>query len=200
MHGYRVLVNPSTSDVVATTTAEALAMGKWVLVADLPCNAFFASRFRNCLTYRTPAEFSARLRHALATDPHPLSPGEAAALSWEAATQRFLDATELTPAERPRGAEAAADRALGAAFNALTGVEPLRELAGAGPGTRDAPPSLDGWAPAAGGGGGIFDSKERLAKAEAKKAAAAGGGGNGGGEGKRGGGGRRRRAALAAAA
>jgi digalactosyldiacylglycerol synthase len=197
MHGYRVLVNPSTSDVVATTTAEALAMGKWVLVADLPCNAFFAAQFRNCLTYRTPAEFSARLRHALATDPHPLSGEEAAALSWEAATQRFLDATELTLEERPTGAEAATDRALGAAFNALTGLEPLRELVGAGSGTRDAPPTLDGWAPAAGTGGGFFDSKDRLAKAAAVKAAAAaaaGGGGGGGGK-KRGKGAR-----LAAAA
>jgi len=166
-------------------------MGKWVLVADLPCNAFFAARFRNCLTYRSPAEFSARLRHALATDPHPLSEEEAASLSWEAATQRFLDATELRQDERPRGAEAAADRALGAAFNALTGVEPLRELVGAGSGTRDAPPSLDGWEPEGGTGGGFFDSKDRLAKAAAVKAAAAAG---------EGGKGRKKGGTLAAAA
>lgn len=161
LHDYRVLVNPSTSDVVATTTAEALAMGKWVLVADLPCNAFFKRRFRNCLTYKTPREFSAGLRKALMHDPHPVSSEEAAALSWEAATQRFLDACSLAPGERASSTSlsAAADRAIYSAHNALTGVEPLREAAGAGRGTRDAPESLEGWQPEVALGKGLFDRR-----------------------------------------
>lgn len=74
----QIFINASTSDVVATTSLEALALGKWLLCAKHPCNAFPA-RFRNCLTHTCPQEFSANLKHAQSHPPHPLSDTE---LRW----------------------------------------------------------------------------------------------------------------------
>lgn len=47
--------------------------GKWVIVEDHPSNKFFSS-FSNCLTYKTPEQFSAHLKHALKHDPRPVRP------------------------------------------------------------------------------------------------------------------------------
>ena len=151
MHDYKVFVNPSLSDVVATTTAEALAMGKYVIVAKHPSNAFF-STFPNCLVFSSPEEFSACVKRALSSDPAPLSLRDRYRLSWEAATDRFLDAAELGK-EQTRGpgsgrADKIAEAAVHALHSSAARVEPLRRAAGAGAATLRGPEKVDGkWNP-----------------------------------------------------
>nr|CAD1836786.1 unnamed protein product [Ananas comosus var. bracteatus] len=94
LQGYKIFVNPSVSDVLCTATAEALAMGKFVICADHPSNDFFKS-FPNCLTYKTSEDFVARVKEAMAREPQPLTPEQRHTLSWEAATQRFVQCSEL---------------------------------------------------------------------------------------------------------
>ena len=91
IHAYKVFVNPSQTEVLSTTTAEALAMGKFVVIERRPENAFF-ERFANVFTYETPEQFRVALRTALASTPAPLSEEESHALSWAGGTERFLGA------------------------------------------------------------------------------------------------------------
>ena len=82
LFGYHVFVNPSTSEVLCTATAEAIAMGKVVVIPDHPSNQFFKT-FRNARFFRTPEQFAEQLRGALESTPEPLTPFERYTLSWE---------------------------------------------------------------------------------------------------------------------
>lgn len=100
-HDYKVFLNPSTTDVVCTTTAEALAMGKIVVCASHPSNEFF-KQFPNCRMYEDGEGFVRSTREALAEQPAPLTDAHRRELSWEAATERFIKAAQLDPGTMKR--------------------------------------------------------------------------------------------------
>ena len=164
----QVFVNPSISDVVATTSAEALAMGKFVVCAEHPSNVFFSS-FKNCLTYRTPAEFSEKIKYALDNEPAPMSDEEVSRLTWEDATERFLDAVMMSKAEQPNPVVRCFDNFAYHAHNTLTGVEMLRVNAGAGANTAKTPQRVTDYKPDDSDLGGIFDNRKRAQRIMAAK-------------------------------
>lgn len=145
LHSYKVFINPSVSDVLCTATAEALAMGKFVVCADHPSNDFFMS-FPNCLTYNSPQDFVKKVKLAMESVPHPLTLDQRFNLSWEAATQRFMEYSELDKILSIGFAKKSnpilsltdiIDGGLAFAHYCFTGNEFLRWSTGAVPGTRD---------------------------------------------------------------
>ncbi|KAF3327243.1 digalactosyldiacylglycerol synthase 2 [Carex littledalei] len=93
-HDYKVFINPSTTDVVCTTTAEALAMGKIVICANHPSNEFF-KQFPNCRIYNDESEFVKLTLGTLSDEPAPMTDDLLRKLSWEAATERLIKAAKL---------------------------------------------------------------------------------------------------------
>ena len=51
-----------------------------------------------------------------------MRPEERRKLTWEDATERFLDVAELKPGERPKGWEEACDKLTWNAFNSISGT------------------------------------------------------------------------------
>lgn len=70
---------------------------------------------------RTPEEFSQCLHTAMASEPTPLTQQELQKLTWDAATDRFLNVAEVSKA--PEMVESVVDNVLHAAHNVLTGEQ-----------------------------------------------------------------------------
>jgi len=92
-HG--IFLNPSITEVLCTTAAEALAMNKWVILPNHPSNKFFM-QFKNCLTYKNKQEFVECLDWARKQKREPLLDEKLHLLTWEAATERLCDAVRLS--------------------------------------------------------------------------------------------------------
>jgi len=98
---YKIFVNPSVSEVLCTVTAEAIAMGKFVIIPNHPSNTFF-QQFPNCLMYKDDDEFLLQLEFAVSHDPEPLSEESRDALTWQGATERLVQAVAISHREAAR--------------------------------------------------------------------------------------------------
>jgi hypothetical protein len=87
-----IFLNMSTSEVLCTTSAEALAMCKFVVLPKHPSNEFFL-QFPNCLAYESLDDCVVKLQYAVANKPIPLSDEQVYMLSWEGATERLYQAS-----------------------------------------------------------------------------------------------------------
>mmetsp|Transcript_17546 Transcript_17546/g.31662 ORF Transcript_17546/g.31662 Transcript_17546/m.31662 type:complete len:286 (+) Transcript_17546:497-1354(+) len=91
---HKIFVNLSITEVLCTTTAEALAMGKFVVIPKHPSNTFFV-QFPNCLAYETKKECVEKIKWALENDPKPLSDDDKHKLTWEGANDRLYTSSAI---------------------------------------------------------------------------------------------------------
>ncbi|KAL3826872.1 hypothetical protein ACHAXA_000840 [Cyclostephanos tholiformis] len=106
---HKIFLNPSTSEVLCTTTAEALAMNKFVILPRHPSNGFFL-QFSNCLPYDTLEECADKVAWALGNSPTPLTEEERRMFTWEAATERLIESSIVTVRQARERAENGMDK------------------------------------------------------------------------------------------
>ncbi|KAL7445313.1 hypothetical protein ACHAXH_007787 [Discostella pseudostelligera] len=106
---HKIFFNPSTSEVLCTTTAEALAMNKFVIIPKHPSNDFFV-QFTNCLSYDTLDECANKIAWALENTPTLLTEDERRQLTWEGATERLMESSLVTVNEARERAENGMDK------------------------------------------------------------------------------------------
>ena len=97
--GFKIFVNCSKSEMMCTSTANALAMQQWVIITNHPSNQFY-SQFRNCLTYNTLDEFVKQFEYALTHEPE-FDP-QVSRLSWDAAADRLINIIQSRTSPAPK--------------------------------------------------------------------------------------------------
>jgi hypothetical protein len=107
---YKIFLNPSVTEVLCTTTAEALAMGKFVIIPKHVSNEFFF-QFTNCLLYESIEECVEKIQWALENEPSALTEEEAHIFTWDAATDRMIQASIITKREAKERSEKGYDKA-----------------------------------------------------------------------------------------
>jgi len=106
---HKIFLNPSVTEVLCTTTAEALAMGKFVIIPNHPSNEFFL-QFPNCLAYNNLQECVEKIKWALDHDPVPLTQELRYIFTWEAATDRLVASSIITKREAKERSSAGYDK------------------------------------------------------------------------------------------
>ena len=113
-------------------------MGKFAIIPVHPSNSFFL-KFPNCLAYRSKFEFVANLRWAMSHDPEPMTPELLRLFTWDAATDRLINASAISvreALERERLGRTKLDERIAWLHNELskgTSGDILRKICGAGP-------------------------------------------------------------------
>ena len=106
---HKIFLNPSTSEVLCTTTAEALAMNKFVIIPKHPSNDFFM-QFSNCLSYDTLDECADKMLWALENTPKVMSDEERHKFTWQAATGRLIESSIVSVKQARERAENGMDK------------------------------------------------------------------------------------------